>query len=145
MTDATVCNIEGIFRLGNQPEMRYTKAGQAVTSFSAAANREWKNANGEKQKETTWVRVSCWGKLAEIANQYLHKGQLIYLEGRLNADPKTGGPRVWEGNDGPRAAFEVTANTVRFLSKTEPVAETPFDGPMVETAKELGGVEQPDF
>ena len=103
--------------LGRDPEMRYTPSGQAVTSFSVATNRQWTNNNGETVKETIWFRVSAWGKMAETCNQYLKKGSKVLVEGRLTADAATGGPRVWTGQDGqPRASFEVSASTVRFLS-----------------------------
>lgn len=103
--------------LGRDPEMRYTPSGQPVTSFSVATNRQWTNNNGEIVKETVWFRVSVWGKMAEICNQYLKKGSKVLVEGRLTADPATGGPRIWTGQDGqPRASFEVSAQTVRFLS-----------------------------
>jgi single-strand DNA-binding protein len=103
--------------LGRDPEMRYTPSGQAVTSFSVATNRQWTNNNGETVKETIWFRISAWGKMAETCNQYLKKGSKVLVEGRLTADAATGGPRLWTGQDGqPRASFEVSASTVRFLS-----------------------------
>jgi single-strand DNA-binding protein len=103
--------------LGRDPEMRYTPSGQAVTSFSVATNRQYTNNNGETIKETIWFRVSVWGKMAETCNQYLKKGSKVLVEGRLTADAATGGPRIWNGQDGsPRATFEVSAQTVRFLS-----------------------------
>lgn len=103
--------------VGKEPEMRYTPSGQAVTSFSVATNRQYTNNNGQQVKETIWFRVSAWGKLAETCNQYLHKGSKVLVEGRLTADPNTGGPRIWQKQDGSAgASFEVTANTVRFLS-----------------------------
>jgi single-strand DNA-binding protein len=103
--------------VGRDPEMRYTPSGQAVTSFSVATNRQYTSNNGETVKETIWFRVSAWGKQAETCNQYLKKGSKVLVEGRLTADPATGGPRIWTGQDGsPRASFEVSAGTVRFLS-----------------------------
>jgi single-strand DNA-binding protein len=97
--------------------MRYTPSGQAVTSFSVAVNDDYTGANGEKIKRTIWYRVSAWGKQGEACNQYLKKGSKVLVEGRLTADPATGGPRVWTGKDGsPRASFELNAQTVRFLS-----------------------------
>lgn len=111
--------------LGKDPEMRYTPAGQAVTSFSVATNRQWVNTSGETVKETVWFRVSVWGKQAESCNQYLKQGSKVIVEGRLTADPETGNPRVWTGQDGkPHASYEVSAQTVRFLSKVEQQAET---------------------
>lgn len=115
--------------LGRDPEMRYTPTGQAVTSFSVATNRQWTNNNGETVKETIWFRVSVWGKMAEVCNQYLKKGAKVLVEGRLTADASTGGPRVWTGQDGqPRASFEVSAQTVRFLSSRGETSEPSAGG-----------------
>jgi single-strand DNA-binding protein len=103
--------------LGRDPEMRYTPSGAAVTSFSVATNRQYTASNGEQVKETIWFRISAWGKQAEVCNQYLRKGSKVLVEGRLTPDQNTGGPRIWNAQDGtPRASFEVTAATVRFLS-----------------------------
>jgi single-strand DNA-binding protein len=102
--------------LGRDPEMRYTPSGQAVTNFNVATSRQYTDSNGQQVKETIWFRISAWGKQAEVCNQYLKKGSKVLVEGRLNPDPKTGGPRIWQGQSGPGASFEVTANQVRFLS-----------------------------
>lgn len=103
--------------LGHDPEMRYTPSGQPVTSFSVATSRSWNNDAGEKIDETTWFKVSAWGKQAETCNQYLHKGSKVLIEGRLNCDPKTGGPKLYQKQDGTwGASFEITAQIVRFLS-----------------------------
>jgi single-strand DNA-binding protein len=103
--------------LGKDPEMRYTPSGQAVTSFSVASNRKYTASNGEQVNETIWFRVSAWGKQAEICNQYLKKGSKVLIEGRLTPDKNTGGPRIWQKQDGSSgSSFEVTAQTVRFLS-----------------------------
>jgi len=103
-------------RLGRDPEMRYTQAGQAVTHFNLAANRQYTDANGQPVKETTWFRVSVFGKAAENCNQFLLKGSLVLVEGRLTSDPETGGPHIWESSGKAGASFEVNAATVRFLS-----------------------------
>jgi len=105
--------------LGNEPSMRYTPNGQPVTTFSVATNRPHSGENGGQTKETTWFRVTCWGKLAETCNQFLHKGSKVLVEGRLTPDPETGGPHVWENNGKHGASYEVTASTVRFLSSRE--------------------------
>jgi single-strand DNA-binding protein len=106
--------------LGRDPEMRYTPSGQAVTNLNIATNRQYTSNSGERVKETTWFRISVWGKQAETCNQYLRKGSKVLVEGRLNQDPATGGPRIWTGTDGaPRASFEMTAQTVRFLSSRQ--------------------------
>jgi single-strand DNA-binding protein len=102
--------------LGRDPEMRYTPDGTPVTNFSVATNRRWSTPDGTQNEETVWFRVTAWRQLAELCNQYLSKGRPVLVEGRMNADRETGAPRVWTGNDGqPRASFEVTALTVRFL------------------------------
>jgi single-strand DNA-binding protein len=103
--------------LGRDPEMRYTPSGQAVTNFSVAVSDNYTNSSGERVDRTIWVRVSTWGKLAETCNQYLKKGRKVLVEGRLQADPATGGPKVYTRQDGSAGtSFEVNANTVRFLS-----------------------------
>ncbi len=103
--------------LGRDPEMRYTPSGQAVTNFNVATNRRYTTSDGNQVDETTWFRVSTWGKQAEICNQYLKKGNKVLVEGRLNPDRETGGPRVWTRQDGTSAAsYEITADQVRFLT-----------------------------
>ena len=102
--------------LGGDPDMRYTPSGQAVTNFSVATNRKWTGSDGEKREETTWFRVSTWGKLAEVCNQYLGKGKKALISGRLNPD-ENGSPKIWTRKDGTAAAsFEITADRVIFLS-----------------------------
>lgn len=103
--------------LGRDPEMRYTPSGQAVTNLSVAVNDDYTNSSGERVKRTIWFRVSAWGKQAEVCNQYLQKGSKVLVQGRLNVDPATGGPRIWSGQDGQsRASYELSAQTVRFLT-----------------------------
>jgi single-strand DNA-binding protein len=120
--------------LGKDPEMRYTPSGQAVTSFSVAANRQYTASDGQQVKETIWFRVSAWGRQAEACNQYLQRGSRVLVEGRLSADPATGAPRIWTRQDGsPGASFEVTAATVRFLSsKAEEDAFAPDESAVEE-------------
>jgi single-strand DNA-binding protein len=104
-------------RLGRDPEMRFTPTGQAVTSFSVATDRQYNDQAGKPVKETVWFRVTAWGKLAETCNNFLQKGKLVLIEGRLSVDAKTGGPRIWTAQDGtPRASYEIVAGTVKFLS-----------------------------
>ncbi|MHC1739695.1 MAG: single-stranded DNA-binding protein [Anaerolineaceae bacterium] len=127
-----------IGRLGKDPEMRFTPAGQAVTSFSVATDNVHQ-VDGKPVKDTTWFRVSAWGKLAESCNNFLQKGKMVMVEGRLSTDPKTGGPRIWEGKDDhvAHANFEIMAAAVKFLSaknegqaevneEPEPSEEIPF-------------------
>lgn len=116
-----------IGNLGRDPEMRFTPSGQAVTKFSVASTRQYKNSAGEQVKETTWFSVEAWGKLAEICNQYLKKGAKVYVEGRIKPDKTTGSPHVYEKKDGSAgASFEVAAIEIQFLDgKTEKKEETP--------------------
>ncbi|HQV70808.1 MAG TPA: single-stranded DNA-binding protein [Thermoflexales bacterium] len=110
-------SITVIGRLGRDPEMRYLPNGDPVTSFSIATDRAYKGKDGQLVKETTWFRVSVFGKSAESTNQFLSKGKLVLVEGRLRVDPKTGGPQTFTRQDGTvGASFEITANAVRFLS-----------------------------
>jgi single-strand DNA-binding protein len=103
--------------LGRDPEMRYLPSGAAVTSFSMATSEKWTGQDGQQQERTIWWRVSVFGKSGEACNEYLRKGSKVLVEGRMNADPKTGNPRLWSGQDGQmRSSFEVTALAVKFLS-----------------------------
>jgi single-strand DNA-binding protein len=111
--------------VGKDPEMRYTPSGSAVTSFSLATNSQYTNQAGEAVKETTWFRVTTWGKQAEVCNQYVKKGMTVLVEGKMTPDKTTGGPRVYAKKDGTSAAsFEVNASTVRFLSHKEAAQES---------------------
>lgn len=114
-----------IGNLGSNPEMRFTPNGDPVTSFSVATSRKY----GEKD-ETTWFRVTVWGKQAESCGKYLSKGSKVLVEGRLksNAD---GNPRVYERKDGTWASsYELTAESVRFLTaKGEQVESADLDVP----------------
>ena len=106
-----------IGNLGTDPEMRYTPDGSAVCDFNVAANESYTNREGERVDKTVWFKITAWRKLAETCNAYLQKGKKVLVEGRLNPDPNTGRPRVWERQDGTSGAnYEVTAQTVRFLS-----------------------------
>ena len=105
---------------GRDAEMRYTPSGQPVTDFSVAVNEHYTDSGGKKAKRTIWYKVTAWGKLAETCNEYVKKGDAVLVEGRINADPVTGSPRIWTAKDGtPHTALELTASTVRFLSPRE--------------------------
>jgi single-strand DNA-binding protein len=124
------CELTLIGNLGRDPEMRFTPSGQPVTSFSVACNRSYQTADGQRRDETTWVRVTVWGKLAEVCAQYLKKGRQIFARGRLVIDPVTGGPKVYSRQDGTSgASFEMTAETIKFLgSRGEVEAEHHAEG-----------------
>jgi single-strand DNA-binding protein len=72
-----------IGNLGRDPEVRSTASGQPVANFTLATSRRWKDKNGQRQEQTEWHTIVCWGKQAEIAGQYLTKGKQIFVEGRL--------------------------------------------------------------
>ena len=96
-------------RLGRDPEVRYTGAGQAVANFSLATDESYRDRNGERQKRTEWHKIVLWGKQAEIAQQYLKKGSLIFVEGRIQS-------REWQDKEGQkRTSFEIVANNFRML------------------------------
>jgi len=101
--------------LGADPELRYLPDGTPVTNLRVATNRKWTDKAGNPHDETTWFRVSVWGKSAEACNQYLSKGRQVMVIGRLKAD-EGGNPRTYQANDGStRASYEVTAEDVRFI------------------------------
>ena len=100
-----------IGNVGRDPEMRYTPSGQAVTSFSIASNRRYRTSDGEQREETEWFNVSAFGRLSEICNQYLTRGQQVYVEGRLRG-------RSYTDRDGqPRYSLEVTATEMQMLGR----------------------------
>lgn len=108
-----------IGNLGQDPEMRYTPAGTPVTNFSVAVNRKWTSKDGEPGEQTVWYRITAWGRLAEVCNEYLSKGRQVFLKGQLTPDGN-GGPRIWHTSEGePRASFEVNAQLVKFLGGKE--------------------------
>lgn len=115
-----------IGNVGADPEMRFTPNGNPVTSFRIATNRFLPpGEGGERKQETEWFTVVAWNKLAENCNQYLTKGQRVYVEGRLHT-------RNWDGPDGQkRYRTEVVANSVLFLDKAasgQLPGETPAEG-----------------
>jgi single-strand DNA-binding protein len=96
-------------RLGRDPETRYTGGGQAVANFSVATDETYRDKNGERQKRTEWHKIVVWGKQAEIAQQYLKKGSLIFIEGRIQS-------REWQDKEGQkRTSFEIVATNFRML------------------------------
>jgi single-strand DNA-binding protein len=101
-----------IGNLGRDPEMHFTSSGSAVTSFTVAVNRRYNSREGEPRDETEWFRVSCWDRLAEIANEYLSKGRQVFVEGRVGihswSDSHTGEKR---------AQMEITASNLVLLGQ----------------------------
>ena len=125
--------IQLIGNLGGPPEMRFLPSGQAVTNFRMATNRKYTNKDGKKITETKWWNVECWGKLAEIVNEWLQKGSQVYVEGRYKIDTETGGPRIWTDKEGyANSSLEITAKEVEFLGGTReqrarPSGDVPWD------------------
>jgi len=102
-----------IGNVGGDPELRYTPGGTAVTNFNIATNESWTDKSGNQQEQTEWHRIVVWGRLAEICNQYLHKGSKVYIEGKLQT-------RGWEGQDGQkRYTTEVVARDMQMLDRRD--------------------------
>ena len=98
-----------IGNLGRDPEMRYTPSGQAVSTFTIATSERWRDKDGQPQERTDWHNIVCWGRQAEIANQYLKKGRPVYIEGRIQN-------RSYDDKDGnKRYISEVIAQKLQFL------------------------------
>ena len=95
--------------LGRDPESKYTPTGKRVTDFPIAITQRWKSETGEARENTEWVQIEAWGRLAEICHEYLGKGSLAYVEGRLKTDR-------YEDEGGTRYFTKVVARTVQFLS-----------------------------
>ncbi len=116
-----------IGNLGSEPEMRFTPNGNPVTSFRVATNWTYTTPDGERKQETEWFAVVAWNKLAEQCNQFLTKGRLVYVEGRMRT-------RTWESQDGQRRSRpEIIANRVIFLDRR-------VAAPLPEERIEEGGV-----
>jgi len=116
-----MANLNRVLLIGNltrDPELRYVPSGTAVTNFSIAVNRLYTAQSGEKKKETCFIRVVVWGKMAEICGEYIGKGSSVFVEGRLQS-------RSWETSDGQkRNTIEVVANSVQFLDRLKNKAST---------------------
>lgn len=111
-------------RLGNDPEIRYTQQGVAVTNFNIATSENWLDKGGQKQERTEWHRIVVWGKMAETCSQYLAKGRQVFVEGRLQT-------RQWEDKDGgKRYTTEIVASTVQFLDRGDKQQVTQDDAMM---------------
>jgi single-strand DNA-binding protein len=118
-----------IGNVGTDPEMRFTPSGNPVTSFRVATSRVYTTSEGERRQETEWFTVVAWKKQAESCNQFLTKGQRVYIEGSLRT-------RSWEGRDGQkRVTVEVIANRVLFLDR-QAVAPLPGEEAPVEATVE---------
>lgn len=110
--------VQLIGRLGKDSESRYTPTGKKVTHFSLAVSNRWKNIDGETKEYTEWVNVEAWGRLGDVCQNYLRKGSLVYLEGRLKTDR-------FDDKGESRFYTKVVASVVEFLDKK------PSDEPML--------------
>ena len=124
-------------RLGRDPEQRFTSSGTPVTNFSMATDERWKDQSGERQTRTEWHQIVVWGKLAEICSQYLNKGKLVFIEGRLQT-------REWDDRDGNRRrTTEIVASEMRMLGsrmEEQGMRESgPGPGPAPEAGSEAEG------
>jgi len=98
-----------IGRLGRDPEVRHTASGSAVANFSIATDERWTDAEGNRQTRTEWHNIVVWRKLAEICGQYLRKGRLVFIEGRIQT-------REWDDRDGnKRRTTEIVASNMQML------------------------------
>ena len=132
---ASLNKIMLIGNVGTDPEMRFTPSGNPVTSFRVATSRVYTTSEGERRQETEWFTVVAWKKQAESCNQFLTKGQRVYVEGSLRQ-------RAWEGRDGQkRVSVEVIANRVIFLERQAvaslPGEEIPVEAPAEVTEDEV--------
>jgi single-strand DNA-binding protein len=110
---ASVNKVILIGNLGRDPETRYMPDGGAITNISIATTENWKDKQGEKQEKTEWHRVAFFGKLAEIAGEYLKKGSQVYVEGRLQT-------RKWQDKDGvDKYTTEIVANAMQMLGSRQ--------------------------
>ncbi|WP_278583661.1 single-stranded DNA-binding protein, partial [Eikenella corrodens] len=110
-----------IGNLGRDPEVRYLPSGDAVANFSIATSENWKDRNGQRQERTEWHNISMFGRLAEIAGQYLKKGSKVYIEGRIQS-------RKYTGKDGiERTAYDIVANEMKMLDGRNS-GSSPYEG-----------------
>lgn len=112
--------VQLIGRLGRDPETRFTPNGRSVTSFSVAVARHWRSSEGEPKEATDWFNIDAWGRLGEICQEYLSKGSLVFLEGRLQTDQ-------YEKDGETRYFTRVIARSIQFLDRREKEAEPELD------------------
>jgi len=131
---AGLCKATIIGNLGGDPEMRYTPAGRAFTTFNVACNRTYTTPEGERREETEWFRVTAWSRLAELCNQFLSKGRRVYIEGRLSS-------RSWEGADGQkRFSLEIAASEMVLLDSRPRSEPGETHSGAEETANDLDSI-----
>ena len=122
--------VQLIGRLGKDPESKYTPTGKKVCHFSLAVSNRWKDKNGETKESTEWVNIEAWGRLGEICQEYLKKGSLIFVEGRLKTD------KYEDCESGETKYFtKVVSQSLQFLDKKEK------DEPMMAVEEDPGEYE----
>jgi single-strand DNA-binding protein len=102
--------VQLIGNLGKDPETRHTSKGTTVCTFTVAVNRRWRGVDGESKESADWFNVEAWGKLGEICQQYLGKGRLVFIEGRLQTDR-------YEADDQVRYFTKVVASEMQMLDR----------------------------
>ena len=121
--------------LGQDPEVKYTAGGDAVTTLSLATSDSWKDKDtGQDQERTEWHRVVLWRRLAEIAGEYLNKGSKVYVEGQLRT-------RKWEQEGQTRYTTEIIARELQFLDSKNTTESPKTNDSQVETEKSLPEIE----
>lgn len=136
-----MASLNRVFLIGNltrDPELRYTPQGIAVTTLRLAVNRNFRNKDGEKKRETCFINVIAWGNLAEVCNQHLQKGKPVFVEGRLQS-------RSWQDTEGRnRSVIEVRAERIQFLAPKISAGEEVDLGeaPQVEETVESPSLEE---
>jgi single-strand DNA-binding protein len=124
--------------LGRDPELRYTPQGTAVCKLSVATTERRKNAAGQPEEQTTWFRVTVWGRQAELANEYLSRGRQVYIEGRLRLEEYT------SREGAPRMSPEVNATDIQFLGQRGDTVGTGQFGKSAEQNNQLDGTNEMD-
>jgi single-strand DNA-binding protein len=119
--------VQLIGRLGKDPESRFTPTGKKVASFSLAVGQRWKGADGSVKEQTEWVNIEAWGRIGEICQQYLHKGRLVFVEGRLKTDR-------YEDKGETKYFTKVVATSMQMLEKKAEEEDEP------EAASEESGL-----
>ena len=119
MQKGSVNKVVLVGHLGSDPDSRYTPSGTAVVNFTLATNEAWRDSNGESQEKTEWHRCVMFGKSAELAGEWVKKGQLVYIEGKLQT-------RNWEDKDGnKRYTTEIVSDVFTMLGRKMNESEKP--------------------
>lgn len=115
--------------LDRDPEMRFTPTGKSVANYSVACTRSWNSADGKEHSATEWFNVVAWGDLADVSKQFLKKGSLVYIEGRLQT-------RIWQDDGGSQhKSIEITARDILLLN----------DEQFAELQEGSDGIEEDEF